>query len=274
MTSPSSSFLLSGIPRRFAGPFVLLALLCGEGCARRAPSGPPLPFPLEEASQRLEPIRRQALAVARYQAVVRVRGRGPEGRFSGTLMVAFERPERLRVELLGPFGSSRWIALVAEGEITVLFPSRREFVRESAVPAVLDALVGVGWSPDEAMAVLAGAGLPLDESTPTTAFQERDTVRVNLAADCFLRLRGPEVIEASKGGYRVRYPAPWRSKGKAAPERIEVVSEDISATLAVSDLDINVPLDAEVFRLEIPAGTSRVGLREIGGEAFFFRSER
>ena len=213
--------------------------------------------------------------MARYQAVARIRGRGPQGRFSASLLVAFERPDRLRVELLGPLGGSRWIAVVTGGEITVLFPSRREFLQERAVPEVLAALVGVRWGADEIMAVLSGAGLPLDPSIPiAAAFHEGNTVRVGFADERFLRLKGDELIEAKARGYRVRYPSAWRSKGKAAPDRIELESEDVSAALAILDLDVNVRLQAEVFELSIAQGTTRVELAEIGGEAFFVKSQR
>jgi len=251
-----------------------LILLALSSCARRAPSGPPLPLPLEEAAWRLEPVRQQELTVARYQAVARARGSGPQGRFSATLLLAFERPDRLRVELLGPLGSSRWMAIVAGGEITVLFPSRREFLQERAVPEVLAALVGVRWGPDEIMAVLSGAGLPLHESTLIAAFQEGSTVRVGLADELSLRLSGEQVIEANARGYRVRYPSAWRSKGRAAPDRIELESQDVSVALAMLDLDVNVRLRSEVFELSIPQGTTRVELAEVGGEAFFVKSQR
>jgi outer membrane lipoprotein-sorting protein len=207
-----------------------------------------------------------------------VRGSGPEGRFSATLLVAFERPDKLRVELLAPFGGSRWLAVVRGEEVTVLFPSRREFLRQAAVSEVLAALVGVRWEAGEVMAVLSGSGVPLGGAPPTCAFQEGETLRLEFGLDDgatqSLRLRGAQVIEASTPEYRVRYPTAWTSRRRSAPDRIEVGDEKLAASLVVSDLDINVSMDPELFRLEIPPGTSRVEVREIEGEAFFVKSAR
>ncbi|MGH9389083.1 MAG: hypothetical protein ACRD1Z_05655, partial [Vicinamibacteria bacterium] len=105
---------------RSKGFFVLSLVLSGCARALRAPEAIPPPVPMEaaEVSSLLDELKRQSESVRRYQGLVRVRGRGPDGGFDARLAVFFERPDRLRVELLGPFGGTRWSAVASREEIT------------------------------------------------------------------------------------------------------------------------------------------------------------
>ncbi|MFQ5789349.1 MAG: hypothetical protein ACE5JI_02625 [Acidobacteriota bacterium] len=125
-------------------------------------------------------LQREARSVVRYQAVLRMRGRGPEGRFQATQVLVFERPDRVRLELLGAFGSTRWVAVASGGEITVVFPGRREFLREARVEEVVRVLLGIPLSAEEVMAVLAGTGLPLEHYRPVDASREGSVLRIHL----------------------------------------------------------------------------------------------
>jgi len=90
-----------------------------------------------EVSSLLDELGRQAESVRRYQGLVGVRGRGPDGGFDARLAVFFERPDRLRVELLGAFGGTRWSAVASREEqfarqvLERIPPARRAVVVES-----------------------------------------------------------------------------------------------------------------------------------------------
>ena len=268
---------------RFLMVLLSLVVLSGSSACSRRPvaTGPAVPVPNEEAGRLLDDVESNQQSIVRYQAVLKVRGEGPEGRFSATELIVFERPDRVRVELLATFGPSRWIAVTDRGEITVLFPRSREYMRESAVEDVVSALLGIRLRPEEVMAILAGSGLPLGRANPARAERVGERVRVVLSGeppdspdprlDERVDIERGQVHEAVGSHYRVVYPTDWKQMGRTAPDRIEITNDQVEASLTVEDLDINVRLDPEAFVISLPAGATRLGVAEIGGEAVFVR---
>ncbi len=266
---------------RFLLVLLGLVVLSGSSACSRRPvaTGPAVPLPNEEAVQLLGDLESSQQSIVRYQAVLKVRGEGPEGRFSATELVVFERPDRVRLELLATFGSSRWIAVTDGGEITVLFPRSREYLQESAVEDVVSALLGIPLGPEEVMAILAGSGLPLGRANPARAERVGERVRVVLSSELpdgtdpgeRVDIERGQVREAAGSRYRVVYPTDWKQMGRTAPDQIEIASDRIDVLLTVEDLDINVRLDPEAFAISIPDGAARLGVAEIGGQAVFVR---
>jgi hypothetical protein len=229
------------------------------------------PIPLEEAERLLLDLQRQEAGVARYQAVLKIRGQGPEGRFTATEVLIFERPDRVRVELLGAFGSTRWMAVASGGQILVWFPSRREFLRDSRVEEVVGALLGVPLSPEEVMAVLAGVGLPRQVVRPSGAVRENGASRIDVDG-AQIELVEMQVRWARGDAYRVSYPTDWKARGKQVPDRVEIQASELQATIDVEDLNVNVPLHPKAFVLELPKDARRLELHQIGGEAVFVKT--
>ena len=253
----------------------LLSLLLATGaCHQRSmPSRVTVPLPVEEAERILKQVEVEARGVARYQAVLKVRGEGPEGRFNATQVIVFERPDRVRVELLGAFGSTRWVAVASGDEIVVWFPGRREFVRETDVDRVVGALLGVELTSEEVIAALSGAGMPLAGLRPMGATREGGVTRIELD-EIRIEMEGPQMKSARRADYRVSYPTNWRSAGRPAPDRLEIANEKLQAVLRVEDLDINVRLHPEAFLVEVPDDATQLELAQIGGEAFFVTTSR
>lgn len=263
-------------PRAPRSSALIAGLLLGAACARSLRAPEPLPplVPLEpsEVSSLLSELRRQAESVRRYQGLVRVRGRGPEGGFDARLAVVFERPHRLRVELLGPFGGTRWSAVATDEEISAYFPGRRHYLKEPDVPDVVARLLGIRLGSDDMMAALSGVGAPLDSSSSPVGYR-RGRVRV-------LELESPskrilevndegQVVSAHSERYRVSYPGSWKSRGRPFPDEVEIENESVRARLTAQDVDVNVELDPGAFVLDIPADAVRLRPAEVGGEAVF-----
>jgi len=253
---------------------LLILLVTTAACHRRStPSRVTVPLPAEEAERILKQVEVEARGVARYQALLKVRGKGPEGRFSATQVIVFERPDRLRVELLGAFGSTRWVAVASEDEIVVWFPGRREFVREADVDQVVGALLGVELTSEEVIAALSGAGMPLAGLRPVRAVREDGVTRIEFD-EIKVEMEGSQVKSVRSADYRVSYPTNWRSAGRPAPDRLEIANEKLQALLRVEDLDINVRLHPEAFLVEVPDDATQLELAQIGGEAFFMTTSR
>ncbi|HEV8253688.1 MAG TPA: hypothetical protein VGQ78_02950 [Vicinamibacteria bacterium] len=91
-----------------------------------------------------------------YSASLRVGLRGPELRGRTAALVAFRRPDRLRIEVPGPAGA-RLIAVTAGGRLAAVFPGDRAVFEGGAAAADLEALLGVSLAPEEVMDLLVGA---------------------------------------------------------------------------------------------------------------------
>lgn len=75
------------------------------------------------------------------------------------MLLGFERPDSLRVEIPGPTGA-RLIAVTRNGRLAAAFPAERAFFESAATPEALEALLGVGLAPAEVMDLLVGAPSP------------------------------------------------------------------------------------------------------------------
>jgi len=255
--------------------FFFLFLLF-SGCARvpRAPEALVRPVPMEaaEVSSLLDELRRQAESVRRYQGLVRVRGRARGGGFDARLAVFFERPDRLRVELLGAFGATRWSAVAGREEITAYFPGRRHYLREPDVADVVARLLGLRLRTEDMMAALSGVGVSLDTSTPALGYRRGATrlLEFETPPKRILELNADgQVVSAQSESYRVSYPGSWKRRGRPFPDELTIENESVRARLETNEVDVNVELDPETFHLEIPADAERLRPAEIDGEAVF-----
>lgn len=127
-------------PHRQVGA-VLAGVLLG-GCA----SLPRLPAPEVAA---------RAAAARRYSATLRVSLRGPELRARTRALVAFERPDKLRIEIPGP-GGARFVALARGDSLVAVFPAERAVFESGATASELERLIGVALAPAELMDLLLG----------------------------------------------------------------------------------------------------------------------
>lgn len=260
--------------RRSKGFFVLFLLLSSCARAPRAPEALPPPVPMEaaEVSSLLDELRRQAESVRRYQGLVAVRGRGPDGGFDARLAVFFERPDRLRVELLGAFGGTHWSAVASREEITAYFPGRRQYLREPDVADVVARLLGLRLRPEDMMAALSGVGVPVEPSSPVLGYRRgaRRFLEIEAPSKRTLELDDDgQVVSAQSESYRVAYPGSWKSRGRPFPDELTIENESVRVRLETKEVDVNVPLDPETFLLEIPADAARLRPAEIDGESVF-----
>jgi hypothetical protein len=129
--------------RRTAEVLAALLLVGSGGCAGRAK----LPSP---------EVARRAAAVTAYRAELRVRLAGPDLRARTRALVAFRRPDALRVEIPGPAGA-RLVAVARDGRLFAVFPSERAVFAGPATAADLERLLGIALEPGEVMDVLVGS---------------------------------------------------------------------------------------------------------------------
>jgi outer membrane lipoprotein-sorting protein len=98
---------------------------------------------------------RAAAGLASYSASLRVSVRGAELRGRSRALVAFRRPDALRIEIPGPAGA-RLLAVARGGRLTAVMPHERAVFEAEASPAGLESLIGIALRPDELMDLLVG----------------------------------------------------------------------------------------------------------------------
>jgi hypothetical protein len=146
--------LSTSTPVRTSPPQValLLALVAAWGCAHGRPPAPDVVA--------------AARALSTYSAELRVGVSGAGLRGSVRALLAFARPDALRVEVPGP-GGVRLLAVARGGTLWAVFPGEEAYFEGAARPEEMEALLGLALSPEEVMDVLVGrapARLPAYEA--------------------------------------------------------------------------------------------------------------
>jgi len=132
-------------PGRGAGALAIVAIVATAGCATVR-----LPTPQVAT----------AAATARsYSGSLRVSVKGDDVRGRSRVLIGFERPASLRLEIPGPSGA-RLVAVAGEERLTAVFPAERAVFETAATAAGLDALIGVALAPEELMDMLVGVAPP------------------------------------------------------------------------------------------------------------------
>jgi hypothetical protein len=97
----------------------------------------------------------RARAAGSYSARLKVSLRGRDLRARATTLVAFRRPDGLRVEVPGP-GGARIVAVAHGDRLVAVFPGERAVFTGKATAVDLGALLGVALAPAEVMDLLLG----------------------------------------------------------------------------------------------------------------------
>jgi hypothetical protein len=132
-----------GPSRKAIAPSVLAAL-----CGACATGGLPAPGVAERAR-----------AATTYSASLTASLRGKDLRGRTRVLLAFRRPDSLRLEIPGPTGP-RLVAVTGDGRLVAVFPAERAVFESAATPGALDALVGVALAPEELIDLLVGVPSP------------------------------------------------------------------------------------------------------------------
>ena len=101
----------------------------------------------------------RARAARTYSATLRVSLASPTLRGRARALMAFARPDSLRLEVPGPAGA-RCIAVARGPSLVAVFPAERAVWRGAATAPEMEALLGVRLTPVELMDVLVGVGGP------------------------------------------------------------------------------------------------------------------
>jgi hypothetical protein len=250
---------------------VLLAAALSGACGARLmnlPSGPG--SPATDGGPAVAEATQACGTVASLAAEVAVTGRVGGQRLRARLHAGVASPSSARLEAVAPFGQPLFIFVAYGGAATLLLTRENRVLRDESPAAVLEAIAGVPLDPAGLRAVLTGCAAG---TRPDAARQVGDGWRLVPAGDGEVYLRR----ESGTGRWRLvatihREPGreEWRAEyhdfADGLPRTIRLVSSDaarFSLRLAVSDVDLNLPLGPEAFELRIPASAEPITLDEL-----------
>ena len=252
---------------------VAAALLCASLTA--ACGAPLVKLPTGTAAPAADAGQALAQAVARCRAVhsvsaeVAVSGRVGGRRMRGRLLAGLSAPASAYLDAPAPFGASVFI-LTAIGDAATLLLPRDRRVLEGGRPAdVLEAIAGVPLGPEDLRATLTGCA------------GEGDTRGAQQLGDHWRVIPGPPTLYMR----RERAADPWRlvvvvhrQLGRPEwraeyhdflgdlPRTMRLTSSEpgrFDIRLALSQVEINVPLDEATFHLAVPQGYAPITLTEL-----------
>lgn len=245
-------------------PACCLAFL--TACAPRSvalPTGAGAPFPgyraaFDEATQACRDVRTLA-------ALVGLSGRAGGTRLRGRIEAGFAAPGMVRLDALAPFGSRPVFTLVSRnGEATLWLPRDGRVLTDAPTEAVIEALAGVALGPDDLRAVVAGCGF--HAAVPVAgrvfgddwaALQDGETTLWLRRTDAAWRL-----VAASRGPLEVRYQE--YAQGRPSTVRLRTTAgSPADITLTLSEVDVNIELEPQVFEVRVPDGAVPLTLQEL-----------
>jgi outer membrane biogenesis lipoprotein LolB len=198
-----------------AGTFAWIAvvLALAGGCAAR----PPRLVPPAGGVEAVEGFGSASLA-------------GPEATVKGKFGFVFRRPGLGRIEAVDPIGRTAFLIYVRNGRAWFVLPGRKVYAEDDA-RIMMERVLGLALSPDEAIRLLTGAWSGEDADGDDGWRVERDE-------------RGRAVRGASGPyGFAVRTWFP----GETVPREIAISGPGASGRIKVLKLGFDPPARAEVF---------------------------
>ena len=230
------------------------------------PAGPGTPYPGFAAES--EQATSECRGAKTITATLSLSGRAGSQKLRGRVDAGFAAPDDARLEGRAPFGRPVFI-LVAQSDAsaTLLLPRDNRVLRNAPPAAIVEALAGVSLAPGDLRAVIAGCGF-VGEPTAGRAYGDWVAIDVKDAIHYLRRIEGRWRLVASiRGPLAIEYrdfasgrPSTVRIRTTASSAASEAESD---LTLRLSDVNINVPLEPEVFRVEIPPDADPLTIEEL-----------
>jgi hypothetical protein len=243
----------------------LLAAACGAPARLTLPAGPG--EPLVDASKLADALFGRC-DLKSLTAEIGLSGRAGGEKLRGKLIAGFRSPGSLRLEAVAPFGQPVFILAASPGHSTMLLPRDNRVLQGAAPAAILEALAGISLDPDDLMSLVAGCpALSPSVRDPTqygpewasfavsdrTAYARQRNGTWQLAAVVLPR------VTAEYPGHDAPQPSTVRVLENAAGQR----AGRVDITLALSQVDVNVPVPDEAFTVNVPPDAAPLTLEEL-----------
>ena len=262
---------------------VVAATLAATACSPRLmklPVGSGSVATLQDATAALAQATEVCAKVRTLTAEVAVSGSVSGQRVRGRLSVGVAAPASARVEAVAPFGPPVFIFTAVGDDATIFLPRDERMLEHGRPDAVLEAIAGIPLDAADLDRTLTGCdSVPSVVGGGSTATQFGATWLAfrSASSDVYLR-RGTatepwEVVSAERRSSRagVRWRAEYADRQNGIPRSIRLISLDdagrsgraFDLRLALSQVEIDTPLDADVFAIVVHGNVKRMTLDEL-----------
>lgn len=228
-------------------------------------------------------------SISTLSAEIGVSGSIGGRRLRGRLLAGLAPPASARLEAVAPAGPPVFIFVASGDDATLLLPRDDRVLEHGPPAAVLEAVAGVpldgadlkaaltgcAQAPDHARGRTLGPDWRLVPDGPTELYLQRDrqASRWRLVATLHHAAAGSVPAgtpSATAGSPRSPSGGDWRAEYRnfqnGLPRTVHLVSDDakrFDLTLALFQVDVNVPLGPDVFRVRIPRPATPMTLDEL-----------
>ncbi|HEY7170888.1 MAG TPA: hypothetical protein VH417_08570 [Vicinamibacterales bacterium] len=245
----------------------LLAASCGAPLMK-LPAGPGTPA--SDAPAALAEAIKSCRTVNTFTAEIAVSGRVGGRRMRGRLVAGLAAPASARLEAPAPFGAPLFIFVARGNDATVLLERDRRVLEHGKPDAVLEAMTGVSMTPAELRTTLTGCADEREAGGDARSLGD-GWLAIQDGRRVYLRRRKPtdpwQIVAAiSRDSAGAEWRAEYSDFSGGLPRSIRLASTDpnrFNLTLALSQVETNVALGDEAFRVQIPASTSPITLAEL-----------
>jgi len=259
------------IARPFSRAAVVAATLVGVSCAPRLmklPTG--AGQPASDAQAALAEATTACSGVTALSAEIGVSGSVGSQGLRGRLLVGVAAPASARLEAVAPFGQPIFIFVARGDEATLLLPRDERVLEHGKPAAVLEAVAGVPLDAPGLRDSLTGCA-KAGQNAMARAFGDKwrsisdGTTEIYLQRDAAASpWRVAAVVHLTSG--RPDWRREYRDVQRGMPRSVRLASADRSRfdlRLALSQVDLNPALGAEVFQVQIPPSAQPISLDEL-----------
>lgn len=241
---------------RRAAAAVVIALSLSGCAASRFTMPSDAGVPMADAAAAWQQASSACAGVRSMTAELALSGRAAGTRLRGRIQAGFEAPGRIRLEGVAPFGQPIFILAADAARATLLLPRDERVVTAASASEILEALAGVRLEPDTLRAVLAGC---VTTGTPEGATEHGDVARFAFAdgSTVFARRGGAgwRIVAGIARPFLVEYPE--RQSAGLWPARVRISrdlpgGDHVDLTIGLSQIETNMTLPPEAFRVDIP----------------------
>ncbi len=257
---------------------VVATASCGAPLLK-LPAGPGAPA--ADAADALAQATGVCRGIHTLTAEVAASGKVGGQRFRARLSAGVAAPASARLEAVAPFGQPFFIFVASNDDATLFLPRDERVLEHGRSADVLDALAGVPLSAGDLHLVLTGCAPAVSQPEGRALGADWRAITDAAGDALYLHRDGAaqpwQLLVVMRRGSPAagRPPTSWRveyrdhQNGLPRTMRVTSVGEDgrtgtgFDLTLALSQVETNVPLEAEVFRVQVPPSAQPITLDEL-----------